>query len=90
MAIRWASSADKHFIPREDALYAIGHAVAQAQLDGRAGEVTIVYVGHPHEQTDRYLEVIVALTPPRDLAIFHVMHLSDVYRHLLGNEGETK
>ena len=85
-AIRWASSADKHLIPREDALYAIG----QAQLEGRAGEVTIVYVGHPHGPTDRYVEVIAALAPPRDLVIFHVMELSDLYRYLVDWEGESK
>ena len=90
MAVRWASSADKHVIPREDALYAISHAAGQAQIEGGAGEVTIVYVGHPHGQTDRYVEVIAALVPPRDLVIFHVMELSDLYRHLVNREGESK
>ena len=90
VAIRWASSADKHFIPREDALYAISHAAGQTQLEARAGEVTIVYVGHPHGRTDRYVEVIAALVPPRDLVIFHVMELSDLYRHLVDKEGESK
>ncbi|WP_164860200.1 hypothetical protein [Rathayibacter iranicus] len=42
-----------------------------------------VYVGHPHPQTDRYIEVIAAMRPPRTLTIFHVMELSELYRHLL-------
>ena len=53
MAIRWASSADKHSVPREDVLYAISHAIAQAELKGRSGELTIIYVEHPHGQTER-------------------------------------
>ena len=49
-----------------------------------------MYVGHPRGQTGRYVEVIAALVPPRDLVIFHVMELSDVYRHLVDKEGESK
>lgn len=89
MAIRWTDSAAKHGISRDDALYAITHAEGTDELDGAAGETTVVYVGHPHGQTDRYIEVIAALQPPRGLLIFHVMDLSDLYRHLV-NEGETK
>lgn len=59
------------------------HAEAAAQVEGRPGEVTTVYVGHPHPQTDRYIEVIAAMRPPRTLTIFHVMELSDLYRHPL-------
>lgn len=43
----------------------------------------MVYVGHPHAQTERYVEVIAAIRPPRDLVIFHAMPLTDLYRHLL-------
>lgn len=56
MGVEWTHSADKHGIPRADALYSIAHA----EVKGRPGEVTIVYVGHPHAQTNRYLEVIAA------------------------------
>lgn len=87
MGVEWTPSADKHRIPRSDALYAMTHAEASAEVEGRPGEVTVVYVGHPHAQTDRYLEVIAAHRPPRDLVIFHVMELTDLYRHLL-SEGE--
>jgi hypothetical protein len=83
MPIDWKPSAEKHGISREDAIYAMTHPVGQQQVKGHAGEVTTVYVGHPHGQTDRYIEVIAALRPPRDLIIFHVMDLSDLYRHLV-------
>jgi hypothetical protein len=89
MAIDWADSADKHSIPRDDALYAMTNAEVTVELDGRPGEVTMLYIGHPHGQTDRYLEVIAAHRKPRTIWIFHVMELSDLYRYLL-NEGEPK
>ena len=89
VAIEWTKSAAKHGISRDDALYAMTHAEADAELDGQSGETTVVYVGHPHGQTDRYLEVIAAHRPPRTIVIFHVMELSDLYRHLL-NEGEPR
>lgn len=89
MAIRWADSAAKHGISREDALYAMTHAEKVAELDGQPGEKVMVYLGHPHGQTDRYLEVIAAHRKPRDVFVFHVMELTDVFRYLL-NEGETK
>ncbi|MGZ0069846.1 hypothetical protein [Microbacterium arborescens] len=88
MAIDYTRSADKHGIPREDALYAMLHAEASAEVDGEPGEVTMVYVGHPHGQTDRYIEVIAAHRPPRTIVIFHVMPLSDLYRDLI-DEGKN-
>lgn len=83
MAIEWKTSAAKHSISREDALYAMTHAEASAEIDGLPGETTTVYVGHPHGQTERYLEVIAAHRPPRTISIFHVKELGDLYRHLL-------
>ena len=58
-----------------------------AELDGKPGEVTKVYVGHPHGQTDDYIEVIAAHRPPRTIVIFHSMPLGDLFRDLL-NEGD--
>lgn len=86
VAINWAPSAAKHGVPRSDAVHAIQHAVYSTELEGFPGEVTTLYIGHPHPQTDRFLEVITALRPPRTLIIFHVMPLSDLYRHLLEEE----
>ena len=83
MGVRFTSSADKHGIPREDSLYAMVHAQAAAEVEGKPGETTIVYVGHPHAQTDRYIEVIAAHLPPRTVVIFHSMPLGDLFRDLL-------
>lgn len=83
MPIVWTPSAAKHHIPQADVLYAIGHATGSEEVSGaRPGQTNTVYVGHPHGQTDRYVEVIVATWPPDNLAIFHAMPLSDLYRHL--------
>lgn len=65
------------------------HAEASAEVEGLPDEVTVVYVGRPHAQTHRYLEIITAHRPPRDLVIFHAMELTDLYRHLL-TEGEEQ
>lgn len=72
MGMHFKDSADRHGIPRRDTMYAILHPVATQEI-----------VGHPHAQTDRYVEVIAAIRPPRDLVIFHSMPLTDLYRHLL-------
>lgn len=87
MGVEFKASADKHGIPREDSIYAMIHAEASAEVEGEPGETAVVYVGHPHGQTDRYLEVIAAHQPPRTIVIFHSMPLSDLFRHLL-NEGK--
>lgn len=47
----------------------------------------MVYVRHPHAQTDAYIEVIAAHKPPRTITIFHSMPLTDLFRGLL-EEGE--
>lgn len=87
MAVTWKSSADRHGVPREDAAYAIAHHEISAEINAEPGETTMVYIGHPHGQTDRYIEVIAVLRPPRTIEIFHVMPLTDLFRHLL-YEGE--
>lgn len=87
MGVQFTGSADKHGIPHEDAVYAMVNPQGQDEIDGEPGEVTMVYVGHPHGQTDRYIEVIAALRPPREVVVFHAMPLTDLFRYLL-NEGE--
>jgi hypothetical protein len=87
VGVEWTRSAGKHGIGRDDALYAMTHAEATADLEGEPGERVVVYVGHPHAQTDGYLEVIAAHWPPRTIVIFHVMPLTDTFRDLL-HEGE--
>lgn len=76
------ASASKHRIPNTDAIHAMVNTEASAPIEGREGEVTRVFVGHPHSQTDRYIEVIVSQRG-EDFVVFHVMPLSDLYRDLL-------
>lgn len=83
MAVEWARSADKHGVAREDALHAMVHAEISVEIDGEPGESTVAYIGRPHEQADRYLEVIAAHRPPRTIVVFHVMPLTDKFRYLL-------
>ncbi len=54
-------------------------AVGDTEKDGRPAKV---FVGHPHPQTDSYIEVLVGRDGD-DFVIFHVMELSDLFRHLL-------
>jgi hypothetical protein len=89
VGVEWRASADRHHIPHEDALYVIGHPTGTEDVEGLPGWTTTVYVGHPNEYTDRFIEVIAGTREPRRLAIFHVMELSDPWRHLAYQEGES-
>lgn len=82
MATTFTDSAGKHHIPQKDALHAIFNAEGYAVIPGRPGELTQVFVGLPHPQAARYIEVIAA-SRGGDIVIFHVMELSGLYRHLL-------
>lgn len=86
--LRWTKSADKHGISHDDAAHAVVTAKVVRDLDSDGVEVTRLYIGHPHPQAmaDDYLEVIAAVRPGV-MVIFHVMHLSDLYRHLLHEAG---
>ncbi|MCP3425142.1 hypothetical protein NBM05_03645 [Rothia sp. AR01] len=91
MGIKFTASAEKHHIPHGDAMYAIEHSVARVKIPGRDGHPgpVILIIGHPHGQTDRYLEVMYVIDPPRGLSIFHVMDLTDKYRHLLPERNQA-
>lgn len=82
VGVIWTDSAGKHNIPREDVLWAMQHAAGEETLEGRPGWITRVWVGHPHAQTDRYIEVIAAARGS-EFVIYHAMPLSDLYRHLI-------
>lgn len=86
MAVRFTSSADKHGIPHEDAIHAMLHADGMQEVAGRSGNTTMVYVGLPHPQALRHIEVIAWMEPPATVVIFHVMEVSDLYRHLIESE----
>lgn len=60
MGVERTRSADKHGITREGALCAMMHAEVTAEIEGEPGDQTIVYIGHSHGRTERYLEVIAA------------------------------
>jgi hypothetical protein len=80
--VEWEPSADRHGIPHGDAVFAVQHAVGAAEIQGRPGEETRVFVGHPHGQTEEFIEVIIAIQPPGTIRFFHVMGLSDKFRYL--------
>jgi len=88
VSLVWADSAGKHGISRADVLWAIQHAVGSEEVNGRPGWTTRVWVGHPHSQTERYIEVIGALSGA-EFVIFHAMSLTDVHRHLIREENST-
>ncbi|MBU2698853.1 MULTISPECIES: hypothetical protein [Pimelobacter] len=79
MAIRWTDSADKHGVPRDEALYAVmNHHYLVPEFDEpRVGERRPdLYIG-PASLGGPMLEVMLTRTPPRDLEIFHVMPLRE-------------
>lgn len=77
MGLTWSASADKHGIPHEDALHAISNAYfVESDFDEprMAGRVRpTLFIGPPRQLGGPLLEVMVEVTPPRDLHIFHVM-----------------
>lgn len=86
VAVTWTESSPKHGIPREEVLWVIEHASGSEEVEGRPGWTTRVWVGHPHGQTDRYIEVVAAARGS-EFVIFHAMPLSDIYRHLTTQKG---
>lgn len=83
MAPRWTDSSDKHRIPREDQVHAIVHATYTARFDSEKlddGEVWL-YIGHPHAQTEREIEVLVNVyADGREALVFHAMDLGPKFR----------
>lgn len=91
VSVTWAESADKHGIPREDVLNAIGNAYYvesefdEPRIPGRVRPT--LFIGPPRKLGAPLLEVMVEITPPRDLHIFHVMIARKKH---LDRMGETK
>jgi hypothetical protein len=77
VSVTWAESADKHGIPPEDALHAIGNAYYvesefdEPRIPGRVRPT--LFIGPPRQPGAPLLEVMVEVVPPRGLHIFHVM-----------------
>ena len=91
VSVTWAESADKHGIPHDDALNAIGYAYYvesefdEPRIPGRVGPT--LFIGPPRKLGAPLLEVMVEITPPADLHIFHVMTARKKH---LDRMGETK
>ena len=82
--VEFTASAVRHGITAEDAMYAIRASVVQVPVPGRDGHGdATLFIGHPHPQTGRWLEVIAEIRPPRGVLIFHAMELTDKFRHYL-------
>ena len=75
--VTWSDSADKHGIPREDAIHAMVNAYHredefQEPREPGRGRPTL-YIGPPRQLGGPLLEVLAELRPPRDIHVFHVM-----------------
>ncbi|HWH26831.1 MAG TPA: hypothetical protein VNT53_09325 [Pseudolysinimonas sp.] len=83
MAPRWTDSSDKHGVPRADQVFAIVHANYKVKFEGEKlddGDVWL-YIGHPHAQTQREVEVLVNVYPDgREALVFHAMELGPKFR----------
>lgn len=87
MAIAWLPSADRHGIPRDEALYAMTHATVSETWpparDGRATPPTL-FIG-----PSRYgeIEVIAQVEKPH-VVIFHVMRVRQSTRDRIARQRE--
>lgn len=77
MGLTWAAAADRHGVAREDALFAILHAIyVETDFDDPRPPATIrptLYIGPQRDPRAPLLEVMVEVTPPREVHVFHVM-----------------
>ena len=88
MGVTWTDSADKHKIPRNEALYAMSHSrhVVKEFGEPRVGDVPPTLFIVPSRFGT--LEVLALIRPPADVHIFHVMRLRESTRISAGYEGE--
>jgi hypothetical protein len=83
VAPRWTDSSDKHNVPRADQVHAIVHANYTVRLDSeKLDDGTVwLYIGHPHAQTRREIEILVNVYPDgREALVFHAMELGPKFR----------
>lgn len=77
MATVWTSSADRHGVDRADALHAVENAYyVEQEFDDPRPPANVrpwLFIGPQRRLGAPLLEVMVEVTPPRDLLIFHVM-----------------
>jgi len=83
MTPRWTESSGKHAIPVGDQMQAMLHATYRTEMPGQSiddGTVWL-YIGHPHSQTDREIEVLVNVYGDgREALVFHAMELGPKFR----------
>lgn len=78
MELEYAQSASRHGISNGDAYYAMTHPVEVEEIEGEPGDITRAFYGHPHPDTDRFIEVFAALKPWGTLVVFHAMDRPDI------------
>ncbi len=83
MVPRWSDSTNKHGVPRGDQIHVLLHPtyVAELRESPAAGRI-MLFIGHPHSQTDREVEILVHEFPEtgQEALIFHAMQLGPKYR----------
>jgi hypothetical protein len=93
VGITWAHSADRHGIPREDALHAMMNAYyVEQEFDeprSPANRRPTLYIGPPRQLGGPLLEVMAVLTPPRDMFVFHVMEARPKILELMKEDDEV-
>jgi hypothetical protein len=81
MAPRWADSSFKHGIPRADQAWLLVHPTYSHPLVKTEEEALWVYIGNPHPQTEREVEILVwVFNDGREALVFHAMELGSKYR----------
>lgn len=83
MAPRWIASSRKHGVLQADQVWALVHPTYRAHLAGENiddGKVWL-YIGHPHSQTTREIEILIAVySDGREAVVFHAMELGPKFR----------
>ncbi|MDR1118388.1 MAG: hypothetical protein LBL01_03715 [Bifidobacteriaceae bacterium] len=77
MAIKWADSASKHGVSREDAVHAMLNPLLYLpEFDDpgmQGASRPDLWAGPPRRLGGDLIEVMAERVPPRDLVVFHVM-----------------
>ena len=84
MVPRWTDSTNKHGVPRGDQIHALLHPTYVAELVDERPQLgrIMLFIGPPHPQTDREVEILVHEFPStgEEALIFHAMQLGPKYR----------
>ncbi|MDR0283639.1 MAG: hypothetical protein LBI33_01920 [Propionibacteriaceae bacterium] len=75
-------SAYKHGFELTDAIYVMTHPVGSELIRPTPRGEEWAFVGYPYEGSDRRMELLAEIIPPRTVEVFHFMDLTDYWRHL--------